>query len=77
VAEEEQQHEEAANRLLAGLKIFTEYKDEHNSQLVISILTRIYQQHPDEQILVQTAQILGVEGEQIRSLFEKGGEASD
>jgi hypothetical protein len=32
--------------------------------------------HPDEQILVQTAQILGVEVEQIRSLFEQSGEAS-
>jgi hypothetical protein len=40
-------------------------------------LTRIYQQHPDEQILVQTAQILGVEVEQIRSFFEQSGETSD
>jgi tetratricopeptide (TPR) repeat protein len=77
LAEEQQQFEEAANRLLAGLKIFVEYKDEHNLQLVISILTQIYQRHPDEQILVQTAQILGVEVEQIRGLFEQGGEASE
>jgi hypothetical protein len=30
-----------------------------------------------EQIFVQTAQILGFEVEQIRGLFEQGGEASD
>jgi tetratricopeptide (TPR) repeat protein len=69
--------EEAANRLLAGLRSFFEYKYEYKSQLTISILARIYQRHPDEQILVQTAQILGVEVEQIRSLFEQDGEASD
>jgi tetratricopeptide (TPR) repeat protein len=77
IARVQEQFEEATNRFLAGLKIFTEYKDEHFIQVTISNLIRIYQQHPDEQILVQTAQILGVEVEQIRSLFEQGGEASD
>jgi tetratricopeptide (TPR) repeat protein len=77
VAEEEQQFEEAISQFLAGLRIFAEYKDGHNLQIVIRSLVRVYQQHPDEQILVQTAQILGVEVEQIRGLFEQGGEASE
>jgi len=77
VAKEQQQFEEANNQFLTSLRIFAEYKDRHSLQIVIRSLIRVYQQHPDEQILVQTAQILGVEVEQIQSLFEQDAEASD
>jgi tetratricopeptide (TPR) repeat protein len=77
LAEEQEQFEEAASRLLVGLKIFSEYKDEHFIQETVSNLVRIYQQYPNEQILVQTAQILGVEIEQIRGLFEQDAEKSE
>ena len=67
LAEAENNFTEAGQNLLQALEIFAQSQDQHSVEMVVSILSRIYQTTQDQSLLEAMAKILGVTVEEILS----------
>ena len=70
LAVELEELEEAKTNLLQALEIYLEFNDEHYIEITVRYLASIYQANQDENILTETASILGKTVEEVRSRFE-------
>ena len=70
LAEEENNFTEAGQNLLQALEIFAQFQDQHSVEIVVSILSRIYQATQDQSLLEAMAKVLGVTVEDILQALE-------
>jgi tetratricopeptide (TPR) repeat protein len=77
VAEEQRQWPQAYDYYLRTLEIDAEYQEQHNIDMSLRSLTRLWQAAPDEGMLAKVAAVLGVEAAALRELFEGAAEPAD
>ncbi|WP_434686110.1 tetratricopeptide repeat protein [Pseudanabaena minima] len=69
LAKAENNFTEAGQNLLQALEIFAQFQDQHNVEMTVNILSRIYQATQDQSLLEATAKVLGVTVEEIAQAF--------
>ncbi len=70
LAEAENNFTEAGQNLLQALEIFAQFRDQHSVEMVLSILSRIYQATQDQSLLEAMAKVLGVTVEELKQILE-------
>jgi tetratricopeptide (TPR) repeat protein len=70
LAEAENNFTEAGQNLLQALQIFAHFQDQHSVEMVVSIISRIYQATQDDNLLQKISQILGITIEEVRQKLE-------
>ena len=71
VAEEQRQWEQAEKYFLEALRIFTEYNETKNKEIVLSSLARLWKDAKRTNLIKQVASIIGSTPEAIEEPFQK------
>lgn len=76
VAQEQRQWEQAEAGFLEALEIFVEYKEAHNTGIVLRSLARLWQEKKETSLVERVAALVGMTTEETEKLFQEATKSS-
>ena len=76
MAEELREYEQARSHYLTALEIFVEFNDNHNKEIVLRSLHRLFQTIQDDSLLTDITQRLSSDIEEVTQQFNRIREQS-